>query len=335
MTHTDDFATRTMPYRRELLVHCYRMLGSLDDAEDLVQETLLRAWRGYADFEGRASLRTWLYRIATNACLNALDHSSRRVLPSGLTGPAPHPEHLRDDADTIPWLQPIPDIVIDPESTDPATIVATRHGTRLALIAAWQTLPPRQRAVLILRDVLRWKATEVADLLDTTPTAVNSTLQRAHATLADRPTTADTVTEPDDPTVRSLVDRWAAAFESADMTALAELLKADAVWEMPPIPDWFIGRDQIIRLITTQCPSTTGTVRMIPTSANGQPAFALYIDGEAHSIQILTATPTGIDHIVAFHGPNRFPPFGLPLTLEAAAPFDPFLQHREPLHRRR
>lgn len=318
MTATDEFAIRTQPYRRELLAHCYRMLGSLDDAEDLVQETMLRAWRGYADFEGRASMRTWLYRIATNACLNALEHSSRRVLPSGLNGPAEHPEHLHGAADAIPWLQPIPNIVINPETTDPAAIFATRHGTRLALIAVWQTLPPRQRAVLILRDVLRWKATEVADLLETTPTAINSTLQRAHATLADHTADADHITEPDDPAVRSVVDRWAAAFESADMTALAALLKTDATWEMPPIPDWFTGRDQIIRLITTQCPTRSGTVRMIPTMANGQPAFAMYIDGEAHSIQILTATPTGVTRVVAFHGPERFGPFGLPVRLQQA-----------------
>ncbi|MEU4651311.1 sigma-70 family RNA polymerase sigma factor [Nocardia fluminea] len=319
MIDTDEFATRTQPYRRELLAHCYRMLGSLDDAEDLVQETMLRAWRGYAEFEGRASLRTWLYRIATNACLNALEHSSRRVLPSGLTGPAWHPEHLHADADSIPWLQPIPDIVIEPETTDPAAIFATRHSTRLALIAVWQTLPPRQRAVLILRDVLRWKATEVAALLETTTTAINSTLQRAHTTLADQSTDADHITEPDDPAVRSIVDRWAAAFESSDMNALAALLKTGTVWEMPPIPDWFIGRDQIVRLITTQCPARPGTLRMIPTAANGQPAFAVYIDGEAHSIQVLTVSPTGVDRIVTFHGSERFRPFGLADRLPVAS----------------
>ncbi|MEV0063787.1 sigma-70 family RNA polymerase sigma factor [Nocardia sp. NPDC050718] len=335
MTQTDEFATRTLPYRRELLAHCYRMLGSLDDAEDLVQETLLRAWRGYADFEGRASLRTWLYRIATNACLNALEHSSRRVLPSGLTGPADHPDQLRGDADTVPWLQPIPDILIEPESTDPAAIVATRHATRLALIAIWQTLPPRQRAVLILRDVLHWKATEVADLLDTTPTAINSTLQRAHATLAAHTTDADHITEPDDPATRAILDRWATAFESADMATLATLLKSEAVWEMPPIPDWFRGRARILDLIATQCPSIASTVRMIPTAANGQPAFAVYMNGEAHSIQVLTATASGIDRIVAFHGPDRFPPFGLPLTLGLPLPPDPPHQPREPLRQYR
>ncbi|WP_067543659.1 sigma-70 family RNA polymerase sigma factor [Nocardia crassostreae] len=315
MIDTDEFAARTTPYRRELLAHCYRMLGSVDDAEDLVQETMLRAWRGYRDFEERASMRTWLYRIATNACLNALAHGSRRVLPSGLTGPATNPERIGTDADTIPWLQPMPDVLIEPETTDPAAIIAARHDMRLALIAVWQQLPPRQRAVLILRDVLRWKAGEVAELLGTTPAAVNSTLQRAHATLADRKTEEALITEPDDPAVRAILDRWAAAFENFDTDALADLLKAEAIWEMPPIREWFTGRATIIRLITTQCPSQAGGARMMPIRANGQPAFALYMKGEAHSIQVLTATPTGIAKVVAFHGFERFEPFGLPKTL--------------------
>ncbi|MGX1812106.1 sigma-70 family RNA polymerase sigma factor [Nocardia sp. NPDC055321] len=317
LTRTDDFAARTMPYRRELLAHCYRMLGSVDDAEDLVQETLLRAWRGYPEFEGRASLRTWLYRIATNACLNALAHSSRKVLPSGLGGPADHRHPLGPEADRVPWLQPLPDSRVAPESADPAAIVDLRHGTRLALVAAWQYLPPRQRAVLILRDVLRWSAIEVADLLDTTVVAVNSTLQRAHATLAGLPTAAEEVSEPDDPAVRALLDRYAAAFEAFDMDALAKLLLADAVWEMPPILEWFAGRADVIHLIRTRCPARAGRVRMIPTAANGQPAFAMYQNGEAHSIQILSPTPAGIARVVAFHGADRFVPFGLPRSLPA------------------
>ncbi|MFC9998323.1 sigma-70 family RNA polymerase sigma factor [Nocardia sp. NPDC127526] len=315
MIDTEEFAARTTPYRRELLAHCYRMLGSVDDAEDLVQETMLRAWRGYREFEERASMRTWLYRIATNACLNALEHSSRRVLPSGLTGPSAHPEKIGADADTVPWLQPMPDVLIEPETTDPAAIITARHDTRLALIAVWQHLPPRQRAVLILRDVLRWKAGEVAELLGTTPAAVNSTLQRAHATLADRKTEEEQITEPDDPAVRVVLDRWAAAFESFDTEALANLLKTEAVWEMPPIREWFTGRDTIIELITTQCPSQAGGARMIPATANGQPAFALYLNGEAHSIQVLTVTPAGVERVVAFHGSERFEPFGLPKSL--------------------
>ncbi|WP_067716917.1 sigma-70 family RNA polymerase sigma factor [Nocardia yamanashiensis] len=313
MIDTEEFALRTMPYRRELLAHCYRMVGSVDDAEDLVQETLLRAWRGYPEFEGRASVRTWLYRIATNTCLNALEHSSRRVLPSGLGDPTEYRGRIGPDSDSVPWLQPIPDAYL--ETTDPEAIVAARHGTRLALIAAWQCLPPKQRAVLILRDVLHWKATEVASLLDTTPTAVNSSLQRAHATLADSATDADRITEPDDPMLRAVLDRYAAAFESLDMDALAQLLKEDVVWEMPPIREWFAGRPSVVHLIATQCPSQAGDVRMIPTAANGQPAFAMYLNGEAHSIQVLTATPTGIERVTAFHGPERFEPFGLPKSL--------------------
>ncbi|MBL1075876.1 sigma-70 family RNA polymerase sigma factor, partial [Nocardia sp. 2] len=315
MIGTDEFAARTTPYRRELLAHCYRMLGSVDDAEDLVQETMLRAWRGYADFEERASMRTWLYRIATNACLNALEHSSRRVLPSGLAGPSVHPEHLAADTDTVPWLQPMPDALVEPAATDPAAIVIARHDMRLALIALWQHLPPRQRAVLLFRDVLRWKAGEVAEVLGITAAAVNSTLQRAHATLATVRAGDEPVTEPDDPEVRAVLEGWAAAIEASDTTALTNLLRAEAMWEMPPIPDWFAGRDRIIELITTQCPTNAGEGRMIPTRANGQPAFGLYLNGEAHSIQVLTVVGGGIARIVAFHGAARFEPFGLPKTL--------------------
>ncbi|UFS94155.1 sigma-70 family RNA polymerase sigma factor [Nocardia huaxiensis] len=291
MLETEDFTARTAPYRRELLAHCYRMLGSVDDTEDLVQETMLRAWRGYPDFQERASMRTWLYRIATNACLNALEHSSRRE------------------------LQPMPDVLVEPEDSDPAAILIARHDMRLALIALWQHLPPRQRAVLLLRDVLRWRATEVAELLDVTPAAVNSTLQRAHATLANLRTGDEPIAEPDDPATRAVLDSWAAAFESSDTDTLTNLLRAEAVWEMPPIPGRFTGRDSIIRLITTQCPSRNGGARMIPTRANGQPAFALYLNGEAHSIQVLTVTAGGIASVVAFHGFERFEPFGLPKTL--------------------
>ena len=179
---SEEFARLTDPFRAELLAHCYRMLGSVHDAEDQVQETLLRAWRSFGQFQGRSSLRTWLYRIATNECLRAIGQRDRRALPSGLSGPGENPEEpLAAAAPEVPWLQPIPDALLRPESADPALVATSRENIRLALIAALQHLPARQRAVLILRDVLGWRAAEVAELLGTTTTAANGVLQRARA----------------------------------------------------------------------------------------------------------------------------------------------------------
>src|SRR3954447_5127301 len=221
MAVSEDFARLIDPFRPELLAHCYRMLGSVHDAEDQVQETMIRAWRSYGDFEGRASLRTWLYRIATNACLRALENSGRRPLPSGLGGPGESPEApLAAAQPEIPWLQPIPDALVSAGSADPAEIAASRQATRLALIAALQYLPARQRAVLILRDVLRWRAAEVAELLDTTSAAINSTLQRARAQLQEVSPAEEDVDEPTDADQRALLDRYVSAFENADVAAL-------------------------------------------------------------------------------------------------------------------
>ena len=189
----DDFLPLAEPYRRELLAHCYRMLGSVHDAEDLVQETYLRAWRGYDRFEGRSSMRTWLYRIATSACLTALETRNRRPLPSGLGAPKADPDATLVQQNEVLWLEPIPDAMVAGEADDPATIVASRESIRLALIAALQHLPPKQRAVLILCEVLKWKAAEVADLLDTTTAAVNSALQRARAQLDEAAPSQETV----------------------------------------------------------------------------------------------------------------------------------------------
>src|SRR5580658_8120517 len=194
MAVSEDFARLTEPFRPELLAHCYRMLGSVHDAEDQVQETMIRAWRSYGDFEGRSSLRTWLYRIATNSCLRALENSARRPLPSGLGGPGEDPEaSLAAARPEVPWLQPIPDALVSTGSADPAEIVASRQGMRLALIAALQYLPARQRAVLI------WRAAEVAELLGTTTPAVNGMLQRARARLEQAAPGQDQIHEPDDP----------------------------------------------------------------------------------------------------------------------------------------
>ncbi|HYY82699.1 MAG TPA: RNA polymerase subunit sigma-70, partial [Actinomycetes bacterium] len=199
MTGDEEFARRSDPFRRELLAHCYRMLGSVHDAEDLVQETLLRAWRAYDRFDDRrASLRTWLYRIATNACLTALEQCGRRELPAGVAGPADPEAPLAPAPPEVTWLQPIPDALLEGGSDDPATIVSLRGSVRLALVAALQHLPARQRAVLILRDVLGWRAAEVAGLLGTTTAAVNSALQRAHAQLGQVSPARDEITEPDD-----------------------------------------------------------------------------------------------------------------------------------------
>jgi RNA polymerase sigma-70 factor (ECF subfamily) len=323
MAVSEEFVRRTDRFRGELLAHCYRMLGSVHDAEDLVQETYLRAWRSYDGFEGRSSLRTWLYRIATNACLNALEHSSRRVLPSGLGPPAYDPEQPMSHMPEVTWLEPVPDGMIGLAPADPAMVIASRAGLRLALIAALQHLPARQRAVLILRDILRWRASEVADLLGTTTTAVNSALQRARAQLERLAPAADDITEPTDADQRELLDRYAAAFENADITALTRLLTEDAAWEMPPIPAWFSGREAIGRLVGSRWSPEPGGSRMVPTRANGQPAFALYVRGDdgihrAHSIQVLTITGSAISRVSAFHSQRLFSTFGLPLALPAA-----------------
>jgi RNA polymerase sigma-70 factor, ECF subfamily len=315
---SDEFAQLAGPYRHELLTHCYRMLGSVHDAEDQVQETLLRAWRSYADFAGRSSLRTWLYRIATNACLRALETRSRRPLPSGLGEPTddpggPVPVPYLD----VPWLQPFPDALTGHSGDDPATVVTARAGVRLALIAALQYLPPRQRAVLILRDVLGWHAAEVADLLGMSSAAANSALQRARAQIAALAPAEDDIAEPADPRVRDLLARYAAAFESADVPGLTDLLRADAVLEMPPMAVWFAGRDRVSRFLQRRVLVRPGQFAMMAASANGQPSLAAYERGDdgryhAHAIQVLTVTAGGISRIVSFNDDGLFAAFGLP-----------------------
>jgi RNA polymerase sigma-70 factor (ECF subfamily) len=323
MAGSDDFAALTDPYRRELLAHCYRMLGSVQDAEDQVQETLIRAWRAYGGFEGRASVRTWLYRIATNSCLRAIENRSRRPLPSGLGAPSGEPDGpMPAGQPEVAWLQPFPDALLPGGDTDPADAVVTRASTRLALIAALQYLPGRQRAVLILRDVLGWRAAEVAGLLGTSATAVNSLLQRARAQLAVAAPAEGELREPSGRAARELVDRYAAAFEKSDIDALMGLLTDDAVLEMPPQPAWFAGPELIGRFLATWVLGTPGKWRMIPTAANGGEAVACYLrsgDGRylAHGIQVLTLTDAGIAHVVSFNDPGLFGVFGLPPVLPA------------------
>jgi RNA polymerase sigma-70 factor, ECF subfamily len=316
-----DFLQQADPYRRELLAHCYRMLGSTHDAEDLVQETYLRAWRAYHSFEGKSSLRTWLYRIATNVCLTALESRSRRPLPTGLGAPSTSPTAPLVEQPEVPWLEPVPDVMVGAEETDPAAIVASRSSVRLALVAALQHLPPRQRAVLILRDVLKWRAAEVAEALETTTAAVNSILQRAHAQIQQAGLTEDSVSEPTDPTQREMLDRYAAAMEAKDIATIVRLLKADALWEMPPFVGWYQGAEDIGRLIDIACPAGPGELRMVPTRANGQPAFGMYylVDGafQPFQLQVLELDADGIGHVTAFFDQSLFTLFGLPERLDA------------------
>jgi RNA polymerase sigma-70 factor (ECF subfamily) len=313
-----DFAELTDPLRPELLALCYRMLGSVHDAEDQVQETLLRAWRAYDQFEGQSSLRTWLYRIATNTCLRALETRSRRPLPTGLGAPSDNPDRPLEAARSeIPWLEPFPDTLL---GVDPAAVVTSRSSMRLALIAALQYLPPRQRAVLILRDVLQWRAAEVAELLGVTPVAVNSLLQRAREGLRDAAPVQDEISEPDDAALRALLDQYAAAFQAADVAGLMRLLRADAVLEMPPYPTWFVGSERIGRFLTLHVFGEQGLYRLVPVSANGQSAFAGYrraADGSyrAHMLELLTCTPAGIARITNFTDPRVFALTGLPQVL--------------------
>ncbi len=321
-TDGDEFARLIGPFRRELLAHCYRMLGSVHDAEDLLQETFLRAWRAHGEFDlRRASLRTWLYRIATNACLTALEGRSRRPLPSGLGGPSDDPDVALVRRPEIPWLQPIPDALIGYQPGDPANIVASRGSIRLAFIAALQYLPARQRAVLILRDVLAWRAAEVAELLGTTTTAVNSLLQRARAQLNQASPVEHEITEPGNADQRALLDQYVAALEKADMVTLMRLLREDAELEMPPHLTWFAGRDAVARFLISRARGSPGPWRMALTEGNGQPAVAMYHpdhDGvyHAHGVQVLTIAATAqgaaIARVVSFLDPTLVAAFGLP-----------------------
>jgi RNA polymerase sigma-70 factor, ECF subfamily len=322
----EDFIRLADPYRRELLAHCYRMLGSVHDAEDLVQETYLRAWRAYDRFEGRSSLRTWLHRIATTTCLTALESRSRRPLPTGLGAPGIDAGDPLVEQAEVPWLEPVPDALVGADASDPATIVTRRESIRLALVAALQTLPPRQRAVLILRDVLRWHAAEVAEVLQTTTVAVNSILQRARAQLAQAAPDQDQIVEPTGAQQRALLDRYVAAFEAKDIPAMVELFTSDAVWEMPPFVGWYAGAENIARLIDLQCPARgPGDMRLVPVRANGQPAFGLYLRGEdgvhrAFNLSVLTLSPAGVSHVACFFDTRLFATFGLPETLPEALP---------------
>ncbi len=308
-------------YRRELTGYCYRMLGSAFEAEDAVQDTMVRAWRGLDRFEGRSGLRSWLYRIATNVCLTMLDSAQRRVRPMDLgppgSGRSTHPGEPRPEEI---WVGPVPDGRLLPEGADPATVVAERESIRLAFVAALQHLPPRQRAVLILREVLAWSAQEVAELLDTSVPGVNSALQRARATIAAADVRAD-VHAPLDDGQRSLLERYVQAFEAYDLTALTALLHDEATLSMPPLPLWLRGHDDIGAWMTGAGSGCRGS-RLVPVVANGMPAFGQYRagpDGAGHdpwALIVLEISAGRIAAVTNFLDTARlFPLFGLPARL--------------------
>jgi RNA polymerase sigma-70 factor (ECF subfamily) len=317
----EDRATEDLEqYRRELTGYCYRMLGSVFEADDAVQETIVRAWRGLDAFEGRSALRSWVYRIATNVCLDMLRGRQRRATPMDL-GPAGTPETFR--ANTLPehaWLEPLPDARVLRPDDDPAELAATRESIRLAFITALQHLPPRQRAVLILREVLRWQATEVAELLETSVASVNSALQRARATLGTLDL-AEADPQPVDAEQQALLARYVDAFERYDIASLVGLLHDDAVMSMPPYNFWLCGAPQLGRWFDGPGAGCRDS-RLLPTSANGLPAFGSYrADPQGgHSPWAIQVLETSGDRIVGHHNfvdPRLFPVFGLPEHLDA------------------
>lgn len=308
-------------HRKELLAHCYRMLGSTFEAQDAVQETLIRAWKNIGSFEGRSSLRSWLYRIATNVCLDMLDSAQRRARPMDL-GPArsadtPLPAPLPE----VTWLEPIPDRTVMPSDVDPSEIVELRESVRLAFMAALQNLPPQQRAVLIFREVLKWRAAEVAEVLDVTPTSVNSALQRARAALHGIRVEPTEVLKPEDDAQRELLDRYVDAFERYDMDALTALLREDATFSMPPFDLWLQTHDDIRKWCLGPGSGCEGS-RLIPTVANGTPAYGQYKPGEGAylepwSLQVVEIADGRIVGLNFFLDTGRlFPLFGLPDRLE-------------------
>jgi RNA polymerase sigma-70 factor, ECF subfamily len=321
-----ELEERFEQYRPELTAYAYRMLASPFEAEDAVQETFIRAWRGYDRFEGRAALRSWLYRIATNVCLDMLSGRERRARPMDL-GPSREP--IAENLNTLPevtWVEPIRDDFVVPAEADPADVAVARETIRLAFVAALQHLPPRQRAVLILCEVLRWKASEVAELLETSVASVNSALQRARATLdATNVSATETGTGPElDEADRDLLARYVAAFEAYDMDALTSLIHEDATQSMPPFDLWLTGRDDIFRWWFGPGIGCRGS-RVIPTvTANGSPAFGQYKPSESGSghdpwaLQVVELRDGKIEELTFFLATETlFPLFGLPARLDA------------------
>ena len=321
LSDSEDLERQLEQHRSELTAYAYRMLGSTFEAEDAVQETLLRAWRSFEQFEGRSSLRSWLYRIATNVCLDMLNGKQRRARPMDL-GPAQSAETaLPPPLPEVTWIEPIPDGRIVPADGDPAEVAELRDSVRLAFIAALQHLPPKQRAVLILREVLRWKATEVAELLDTTVQSVNSALQRARTAIADNSGSTASVESMSDEE-RALLERYVEAFENYDMDSLTALLHEDATWNMPPYDLWLQTHDDVRKWCLGPGIGCKGS-RLVPKTANGAPAFGQYKPGERPgvlepwSLQVLEISDGRIAGITFFLDTARlFPLFELPPVLE-------------------
>jgi len=318
-----DLELRLEQHRVELTAYCYRMLGSAFDAEDAVQDTFVRAWRNFSRFEGRAALRTWLYRIATNVCLDMLNGRKRRARPMDL-GPSREPEAA--NLSTLPevtWIEPMPDDRIVPEG-DPEQVAMARETVRLAFVAALQHLPPKQRAVLILCEVLRWKASEVAELLETSVASVNSALQRARATLEQTHASAATTSPSVDEADAELLARYVEAFERYDMDALTSLIHEDATQSMPPYDLWLSGRDDILTWWLGPGIGCRGS-RVLPTrAANGAPAFGQYKPSEAGdgyepwALQVLEVAGGRVVELTFFLDTERvFPLFGLPARLDS------------------
>ena len=313
-----ELVRRLEDHRRELSGYCYRMLGSTFETDDAVQETMVRAWRALPRFDGRSSLRTWLYRIATNVCLDLLNGRNRRALPMDF-GPASPPilSSLGQPRSESLWIQPMPDATVLPAG-DPADVALERDSIRLAFVAALQHLPPRQRAVLILREVLRWSAIEVAQLLNTTVASVNSALQRARATLAAAGPASDDRFDPVDEKNAELLEKYVAAFTAYDITSLVALLHEDATASMPPYQLWLDGREDIARWHLGPGAGCSGSV-LVPVKANGSSAFAHYRPSpEGHlpfAIQVLDVIDGRISRITYFLDTALFDRFGLPARL--------------------
>ncbi|MCK8681010.1 MULTISPECIES: sigma-70 family RNA polymerase sigma factor [Streptomyces] len=317
----EDLESRLEDYRTELTGYCYRMLGSAFEAEDAVQDTMVRAWRSLDRFEGRSSLRSWLYRIATNVCLDALNAGNKRARPMDLTDSTPVAQARLQERDEVTWLEPAPDGRVLPQAADPAETAVARESVRLAFMAALQHLPPKQRAVLILREVLAWKASEVAELLSTSVASVNSALQRARASLAESAPADTALADPLDEEQRQLLDRYVAAFEGYDMTALTALLHEDATLSMPPYDLWLRGHDDIVGWMLGVGEVCRGS-RLVPVVANGTPAFAHYHPDPAGgftpwALMVIEIVDGKVSGITSFLDVKRwFPLFDLPERLE-------------------
>jgi RNA polymerase sigma-70 factor (ECF subfamily) len=323
----EAFGRLVEPYRRELHAHCYRMLGSHADAEDALQEALLRAWRGLPRFEQRSSLRSWLYRIATNACLRAIERRPKRILPNDYAPAADPHDGLANPVNEPVWLEPYPDANLGLEGpAGPDARYEQREAVELAFIAALQHLPARQRAVLILRDVLGFSARETAEVLETTPVSIDSALQRAHKSVDERlpsQTQQQTLRQLGDNELGKLVGRYVAAWERNDIEAVVSMLAEDARITMPPFPSWYSGRDQVAAFLRGYPLREIKRWQLIPTSANGQPALAGYLWDEhteafmPYCLYVLTFREGQIAEITAFITPETFQRFGLPESIAA------------------